>query len=242
MRLVEARPLIRSRKTAEDTSIVRLHFFLSPNKQPVPFAYQHYLTGAFHKWLGANQLHDALSLYSLSWLYEGRARNQMIEFPHGAHWFISLHDESLAETLVNHALSDPEVCCGMRVARIEQQATPRFGTSYTFKVGSPVLARSKEIEGKVTHYLHSDPEADAVLTATLRHKLDRAGFAAPHNEATVNFDKTYRNPKTKLVRIKDIHNRASICPVHIEGTPEALAFAWNVGVGHGTGSGFGSLL
>ena len=97
---------------------MRLHFFLSPNHQPVSFNYQPYLTGTFHKWPGPNQLHDALSRYSLSWLYEGRACNGMIEFPRDAHWFISLHDESLAELLVNHALSDPEVCCDMRVTRI----------------------------------------------------------------------------------------------------------------------------
>jgi CRISPR-associated endoribonuclease Cas6 len=130
----------------------------------------------------------------------------------------------------------------MRVVRIEQQATPRFGSRYTFKVGSPVLAKSKEVDGKVKHYIFSDPEADATLTATLRHKLDRAGLGAPHNQATVSFDKTYRNPKTKLVTIKDIHNRATICPVTIEGTPEAVAFAWEVGVGNGTGSCFGALI
>src|SRR5437762_459812 len=84
--------------------------------------------------------------------------------PRGAHWFISFHDESLVEPLVNTALRDPEVCCGMRVVRIEQQATPRFGTRHTFKVGSPVLAKSKEVDGKVRHYLFSDPEADATLT------------------------------------------------------------------------------
>jgi CRISPR-associated endoribonuclease Cas6 len=117
-----------------------------------------------------------------------------------------------------------------------------FGTRYTFKVGSPVLARSNELEGRVTHYLYSDPEADAVLTATLRHKLDHAGLDAPHKKVRVSFDKNYRNPKSKLVTIKGIHNRVSICPVTIEGTPEAVAFAWNVGAGHGTGSGFGSLL
>lgn len=221
---------------------MRLHFYLSPNNQPVPFAYQHYLTSAFHKWLGANQLHDALSLYSLSWLYEGRAHNGMIEFPRGAHWFISVHDDSLSEPIVNQALADPEVCCGMRVIRIEQQPTPRFGPRYTFKVGSPILAKSNELDGKIKHYIFSDPEADATLTATLRHKLDHAGLGAPHNTATVSFDKTYRHPKTKLVTIKDIHNRASICPITVTGTPEAVAFAWNVGIGHGTGSGFGCLL
>lgn len=221
---------------------MRLHLYLSPNERPVPFDYQHYLTGAFHKWLGENDLHDRLSLYSLSWLYEGRARGGAIEFPRGAHWFLSLHDESLAGPLVNGALRDPEVCCGMRVIRVEQQATPHFGVRHTFKVGSPVLAKSKEVDGRVRHYIYSDPEADAALTDTLRHKLDRAGLGEPHNTVTVSFDRTYRTPKTKLVRIKDIHNRASVCPVTVEGTPEAVAFAWNVGVGHGTGSGFGSLL
>jgi CRISPR-associated endoribonuclease Cas6 len=224
------------------SSAVRLHFQLSPNEQPVPFAYQHYLTGTFHKWLDSNQLHDTLSLYSLGWLAGSRMRAGALVFPDGARWFISLHDEALVETIVNRALADPEVCCGMRVVRIEQQPTPRFGPRYTFKVGSPVLAKAKEVDGKVRHYLFSDPEADATLTATLRHKLDHAGLGAPHNAATVSFDRTYRNPKTKLVTIKDIHNRASICPVTVAGTPEAVAFAWNVGVGNGTGSGFGSLL
>lgn len=99
---------------------MRLHFFLSPNTQPVPFSYQHYLTGTFHKWLGANELHDALSLYSLSWLYEGRERNRQLEFPRGAHWFISVHDESLVESLATSALREPEVCYGMTVRRVEQ--------------------------------------------------------------------------------------------------------------------------
>lgn len=221
---------------------MRLHFFLSPNERPVPFDYQHYLTGAFHKWVGANDLHDAISLYSLSWLYEGHARGGAVEFPRGAHWFLSVHDESVVEGIVNNALADPEVCCGMRVARIEQQPTPRFGTRHTFKVGSPVLAKSKEVDGRVKHYIFSDDEADAALTATLRHKLDKARLGAPHNQVDVRFDRTYRTPKTKLVTIKNIRNRASVCPIIVEGTPEAVAFAWNVGVGNGTGSGFGSLL
>ncbi len=222
---------------------MRLHFHLSPNQQPVPFDYQHFLTGAFHKWLGSsNPLHDALSLYSLSWLDGSTMRHGALEFPRGARWFISLHDESLIDAIVSNALNDPEVCCGMRVTKIEQQTTPRFAARQAFKVGSPVLAKSNETDGKIKHYIYSDPEADATLTATLRHKLDAAGFGAPHNQATVSFDKTYRNPKTKLVHIKQTANRASICPVIIEGTPEAVQFAWNVGVGHGTGSGFGCLL
>lgn len=221
---------------------MRLHFSLSPNQQTVPFDYQHYLIGAFHKWLGPNRLHDDISLYSLSWLDGSRMCGNALDFKRGARFFISVHDESLVETIVNNALADPEVCCGMRVVRIEQQQTPRFGPCHTFKVGSAVLARSNEVEGRVKHYIYSDPEADYVLTATLRHKLDKAGLGAHAGGLSVRFDRTYRTPKTKLVQIKDIRNRASVCPVTVEGTPEAVAFAWNVGVGHGTGSGFGSLL
>jgi hypothetical protein len=77
---------------------MRLHLYLSHNGRPIPFDYQHYLTGAFHKWLEANDLHDRLSLYSLSWLYEGRARKEAIEFPRGAHWFLSVHDEARSAT------------------------------------------------------------------------------------------------------------------------------------------------
>jgi len=221
---------------------MRLHFTLSPNQEPMPFAYQHFLTGVFNKWLGHNPQHDEISLYSLSWLAGGFMKNGALDFLRGARWFISFHDDALADIISDRAIANPEVCCGMRVTRIVQQLTPKFGHKYTFKVGSPVLAKSKEIDGKVKHYIYSDPEADATLTVTLRHKLNRAGLGAPHNQATVSFDKTYLNPKTKLVTIKDIHNRASVCPVTIEGTPEAVAFAWNVGTGNGTGSGFGCLL
>ncbi|MGN9307593.1 CRISPR-associated endoribonuclease Cas6 [Enterococcus faecium] len=57
----------------------------------------------------------------------------------------------------------------------------------------------------------------------------------------MSFDRTYYAAKTKLVYYKNIGNKTSICPVIIEGTPEQIAFAWNVGVGNSTGIGFGAL-
>jgi CRISPR-associated endoribonuclease Cas6 len=181
---------------------MRLHFHLSANQEPVPFDYQHFLTGAFNKWLEDNRQHDEISLYSLSWLYQGFARNGALEFTNGARWFISLHDVSLVSRIVDNVLIRPDVCCGMRVTKIVQQDTPRFSGYYAFKVGSPVLAK----------------------------------------QVSARFDHSFRNARTKLVKIKGIANRASLCPVIVEGTPEAVQFAWNVGIGHGTGSGFGCLL
>lgn len=49
---------------------MRLNLRLTPNEEPVPFDHVHNLTGAIHKWLGKNDLHDKISLYSFGWLNE----------------------------------------------------------------------------------------------------------------------------------------------------------------------------
>ena len=229
---------------------MRLHFTLSPNAEPVPFAYQHRLTGAFHKWLKQNELHDKISLYSLSWLDGSRRVANRLEFSNGAKWFVSFFEDEYAEKLVNGALGQPEMFCGMRVTRIEQQTTPDFGARYRFKVASPVFVKGKQpAHGKPPHhYLFNEPEADQLLTATLIHKMDEANratgetrFTDADKQVKVGFDREFANPKIKLVRIKNIDHKTSVCPVIIEGTREAVRFAWNVGIGNGTGSCFGSL-
>lgn len=220
---------------------MRLYFSLSPNTQPVPFAYQHFLVGAFNKWLGNNDLHDRISLHSLSWLYRGHSQDGAVHFPRGAEWIISLYDDQLATRVVQGALKQPDVCCGMKVLKIIHQETPDFGRYYAFKAGSPILAKSKKIEGRVRHYIYSDPEADEVLTSTLQHKMDVAGLDAGHKEVRVRFDRGHPQARTKLIEFKGIKNRVSVCPVIVEGTPTAVRFAWTVGAGHSTGSGFGFL-
>lgn len=229
---------------------MRLNFTLSPNTEPVPFNYQHRLTGVFHKWLQQNDLHDKISLYSLSWLKGSRRIGNHLNFPSWVSWFVSFYEDEHAEKLVNGALKDPELFCGMRVLSINQQTTPDFGTKYTFKVGSAVLAKGKQGENgeHPPHYLYDNPIADDVLTKTLIRKMDEANknaeqviFTEEDKRVKVGFDRQFQNPKTKLVKIKGIEHKANICPIIIEGTNKALQFAWNVGVGNGTGSCFGSL-
>ena len=229
---------------------MRLHLHLSPNAEPVSFAYQHHLTGVFHKWLKQNELHDKISLYSLSWLDGSRRVRNHLEFPNGAKWFVSFFEDEYAEKLVGGALHQPEMFCEMRVERIEQQTTPDFGEKYQFKVASPVFVKGKQPpNGKPPHhYLFNEPEADALMTATLIHKMDAANkqsaeplFTAADKQIKVSFDREFANPKIKLVRIKNIDHKTSVCPIIIEGTPKAVRFAWNVGIGNGTGSCFGSL-
>ena len=217
---------------------MRLHFELSPNTEPVPFDYQHFLIGTFHKWLGKNKLHDGISLYSLSWLSNGKRLGDALVFPDGAGWFLSFFEIDLCKRVLSAALSAPEVCCGMRVIGVRIIETPRFAEVQRFAVATPVLVRTFDGHG-VKHLTFKDAEADALLTQTLQTKMKHAGIV--HPEARVEFDRTYAKPRTKLVTIQGIRNRASLCPVVVKGSSDAVSFAWDVGVGHSTGSGFGAL-
>lgn len=226
---------------------MRLHLQLSPNTAPVRFDYQGRMNGTMYKWFDApllRDLHNRTSLYSRSWLDGSRlARDQThLDFPGGATFFISFHDEAFAEPLIDNIFRAPDAFCGMAVRQITQQPTPDFPARFYFRTASPVLVRQVTDDKSVKHLLYTDPAADELLTSIMRHKLTLAGFDAETLTRTrVSFDRAYKGAKTKLVRIGTIRSRASTCPVIVEGTPESVAFAWNVGVGHSTGSGFGSL-
>ena len=127
----------------------------------------------------------------------------------------------------------------MIVKEIQMQNTPQFSKKEKFNVASPVFIRKYDENNKAIHLTFKDEDADFYLTETLKKKLNTANLST---NVKVSFDKNYLNPKTKLVNIKNIKSRANFCPIIIEGDPEAIKFAWNVGVGHSTGSCFGALL
>lgn len=53
-----------NKRSKQRRTDMRLHLTLAPNREPVPFNYQHQLTGTLHKWLGENELHKAGKVYS----------------------------------------------------------------------------------------------------------------------------------------------------------------------------------
>jgi CRISPR-associated endoribonuclease Cas6 len=61
------------------------------------------------------------------------------------------------------------------------------------------------------------------------------------NGLSIKFDTDYPRASTKMLNYNGIKNRASWCPVFIEGEPETKLFAWNVGLGNSTGIGFGAI-
>ncbi|MBO0932065.1 CRISPR-associated endoribonuclease Cas6 [Fibrella aquatilis] len=219
---------------------MRLNLSLTPTRQLIPFDYQQRLVGAFHKWLGDNEQHDGLSLYSLSWLSNGRVNKQRtgLRFDHGASWFISSYNTELLLKVVHGIQTDPEIAFGMSVRSLTIQALPDFSSEQRFTVASPVFIK-RTINGNVEHILYDHPQANDFLTETLRRKLRAADL--PDDGVQVVFDSSYSKAQSKLLTFNGIQNRASMCPVIVSGTSEQVAFAWCVGVGNSTGIGFGAL-
>jgi CRISPR-associated endoribonuclease Cas6 len=219
---------------------MRLHLTLTPNTKKVPFNYQHQLTGALHKWLGQNDLHDKISLYSFSWL---RGKVDSVDgglnFPEGAHWFISFWEGEFVSDLIQGILDKPTVAYGMEVGEVQIVRPPKFREEWRFKVSSPVLVRKNRDDNSREHLTYKDNETASCLKRTLKRKLEEAEVA--YNDFQISFDSNYEGARTKLINIKGTKLKVNLCPILMKGDPKAIEFAWNVGVGELTGSGFGAV-
>ena len=217
---------------------MRAYLKLTPNKKIVPFNYQPMLTGSFHKWIGNNNGHEEISLYSFSWLHGANAKKEGLEFKNGATFFISAYKHELIKQIVEGVQKDSSMDFGFNVYEIILKEDPVFESPEQFYTASPVLIK-RNIDGKSKHYTFFDTDSDMLLTETIINKLHIAGLSSEGIE--VSFDRNFRTPKTKTIYYKGIGNKVNVCPVIIKGNPEQIAFAWNVGVGNSTGIGFGAL-
>jgi CRISPR-associated endoribonuclease Cas6 len=217
---------------------MRIYLKLTTNKETVPFNYQPMLTGSLHKWLGQNNEHEDISLYSFSWLRGAKANKNGLDFKDGATFFISAHKQEMIKKIVDSIQKNPSMDFGFSVYEIILKDDPVFESPKQFYTASPVLIKRNE-EGREKHYTFFDTESTRLLTETMANKLTKAGLSAEGLE--IAFDKSFRTPKTKTIYYKRIGNKVNVCPVIIKGTPEQIAFAWNVGVGNSTGIGFGAL-
>jgi len=225
---------------------MRIYLRLSSNTTIVPFNYQQQLVGAFHKWLGQNELHDDISLYSLSWLthlghpkFKAHKTKEGLRFPHGAELFISSPLQDLHKKAVDGIFKDQQINWGMHVTEVIMKPTPDFGNRHRFIAQSPILIQRKpEGEKHQQYYYYTDSQSGEYLTETMSRKLERAGIVA---DISISFDSAYTKPYLKKVTYRNIDIKGTICPVIVEGDPRAVQFAWEVGVGNSTGIGFGAL-
>ena len=217
---------------------MRIHIKIISKGKLIPFNYQPMLTGALHKWIGENEIHDDISLYSFSWLKGGTASKDGLRFHNDTRFFISSFDSNILKKIILGIQSDSSIGYGLSAKEVILQDDPTFQEESTFFCASPVLVK-RRVDQKEIHYTFDNEESDQYLTETLKTKLKKAGLS--DEDVGVKFDREYRAPKTKVIYYNNVGNRVNVCPVKITGTSEQIAFAWNVGVGNSTGIGFGAL-
>ena len=219
---------------------MRIDLTISSNNEPVPFDYQQKLVGVIHKWIGENNIHDKLSLYSFSWLRGGKKVGDALSFPKGASFFISFYDPDIVRQMIFSIRELPVMFCGMYVTDITIEDDPDLSSRSEFYCGSPIFIKRRLGTGEIKQYLYDDEHTGELMKETLVSKMRAAGLEEDPI-LDIRFDASASGKKTKLVRYHGISNRASICPVIINGKPETKLFAWNVGIGSCTGIGFGSI-
>lgn len=218
---------------------MRLYIKLSKNSKVIPFNYQHLLTGVVNKWIGEqNTEHGQKSLYSFSWLQNTITANGGINLKQGAYFFISAYDTDLIKKITKGILNDPNIFCGSCVTDVQIKDVPEFGNEERFFLNSPILIRQREMD-KTKYITFKDENFDELLTKNLKGKLKAVNLS--ENNVTVELDKSYAFPQTKLIDYKGVKNKTTLAPVIIKGTPEQIAFAWTVGLGSSTGIGFGAI-
>ncbi len=222
---------------------MRIQLKLSPNTKPVPFNHLHELTRQLHRWIGPeNPLHDGLSLYSFGWLRGGERIGSNLWFSSGASWNVSFHDSQQGIQLAKGILADRKAFFGMEVEKALEMPKPEFSERQLFLTDGAVIARKLRNDLTKEYLYYDNIESDKVLTRVLRKKMLTAGFSAQESEDTnVRFFREKGKAKIKKLSIKGIEHKGSSCPVVVEGPPSGVHFAWLVGVGELTGSGFGAL-
>jgi len=217
---------------------MRIHLNIQANNTLIPFDHQHLLVGTIHKWLGRNDEHGKVSLYSFSRLEGGRREKVNLRFQHECNFFISSFYPDLIKKAIYGIQKDPTMFHVLFVNEVTIQNDPDLSDRTLFHVASPIFIKRKTEKG-IDHILFDDERANDCLKETLQTKMKFAGIV--DDSLKIEFDKSYAKAGTKKITYNGIENKVSWCPVKIAGKPETKLFAWNVGIGNSTGIGFGAI-
>lgn len=219
---------------------MRIQLKLSKNNEIVPFNYRETIVSKLHYWLGKNNLHDYPSLYGFSSLQNGKLTAKGINFLYETSFYISSHDDTVISKIINAIQVNNDFGYGMKIQEIQFVSNPIFDDKpQRFLLNSPVFIK-RTIDNKKIHYTFKNDESSILLTESLITKMNFAKIKLDPS-LKIYFDKSYPNPKEKLIEYKGIKNKCSLCPIIIEGKPETKQFAYDVGIGNSSGIGFGFL-
>lgn len=217
---------------------MRIHLKIQTSNEVIPFDHQPLLTGTIHKWLGWNDEHGKVSLYSFSQLEGGKATPNGLRFERSTSFFFSSYSPDLIKKMVSGIQADPTLFYRLTVSEIIIQEDPDLTDRELFFVASPIFIK-RRVGEKVDHIRFDDSRANLCLKETLQTKMNEAGIT--DESFDIRFEKTSPKAGTKMITYNGVQNRANWCPVIIEGNPETKLFAWNVGLGNSTGIGFGAI-
>lgn len=217
---------------------MRIHLKIKSKNQVIPFNHQPLMVGTIHKWLGWNEFHGTIALFSFSRLEGAKPIKEGLKFEKDTTFFISAYDVNVIKALIKGIQADPTMFYDLEVEEIIIEQDPDLTQQEYFQIGSPIFIKRNE-EDHIVHYTFNDPKSNELLKETLLTKMKKVGLEDDTLE--ISFDLKYSNAKTKLIDYSGIKNRANWCPVIIKGKPETKLFAWNVGLGNSTGIGFGAI-
>jgi len=218
---------------------MRVHLIIQPHHEIIPFNHQHLLVGTVHRWLGWNEKHGRISLYSFSRLSGAKSSPKGLDFEKGSSFFFSSHEPALIKRLIIGINHDPFMFHGLHVHEVIIQEDPDIANREIFQVGSPIFIKRRHGD-RIDHILFNDSRASNSLSETLSSKMKTIGLS--DDTIDIKFMTDHPNASTKKIDYKGIENRASWCPIIIKGKPETKLFAWNVGLGNSTGIGFGAII
>lgn len=217
---------------------MRVYLKIYSGNAIIPYNHQHLLVGTIHKWLGWNNLHGNVALFSFSRLEKGESLKSGLKFGQYCSMFISAYDDEIIKKLISGIQENPVLFDGLAVREISIQENPDLSQQNNFQVASPILIKRREGD-KNRHFLFYEDEANDWLKETMLTKMKIVGIDDPTFD--ICFNKNYSNSKVSLIDYKGIKNKVNWCPIIMNGKPETKAFIWNVGVGNSTGIGFGAI-
>jgi len=217
---------------------MRVLLIIQSSHEIIPFDHQQLLTGTIHKWLGCNEEHGKVSLYSFSRLEDGKATKTGLRFEKGTSFFFSSYNPDLIKKVISGIQTDPSMFHGLIVSEIIIKEDPDLSGRDLFYVASPIFIKRK-VEERIDHIGFNDPRANTCMKETLQTKMTEAGIT--DDTFNIRFETAYPKAGTKMITYNGVQNKANWCPVIIEGKPETKLFAWNVGLGNSTGIGFGAI-
>jgi len=217
---------------------MRIHLQIKASNLSIPFDHQPLLVGTIHKWLGKNEEHGKTSLYSFSWLTNGKRNKEGILFENNSSFFISSFSDDFLKRIIDGIRNDPSMFYNLTVNEIIIQENPNLNDRTKFFNGSPIFIK-RTLDRNEKHIRFTNPKSDLFLKETLLTKLKIAGIEDSNFE--IAFDRSYLNAGTKKINYDGIDNITNWCPIILKGSNEIKTFAWNVGIGNSTGIGFGAI-